>query len=123
LRVLAAVASLAGTESERGKDLETEVVELLRRDAKLAQDLEEEGRTDFAAPWSPTYDHDMLVFPPPSEQPLISLRPLYDWAAARGYVEKEDPINFRWRHEVCGDFPPTAVRQQAELPNIFSADD
>ena len=87
--MLAAVASLAGTESERGKDLETEVVELLRRDAKLAQDLEEEGRTDFAAPWSPTYDHDMLVFPPPSEQPLISLR----------YVEKEDPINFRWRRQ------------------------
>jgi len=58
----------------------------------------------------PTYDLDVLVFLPPSEQPLVSLRPIYDWALARGFVEKDEhvlieglPVQFLPSHNELAD--------------------
>src|SRR6266545_5765277 len=58
----------------------------------------------------PTYDLDVLVFLPPSEQPLVSLGPIYDWASARGYIEKEEhvlidglPVQFLPSHHELAD--------------------
>lgn len=45
--------------------------------------------------WSepvPTYDLDVLVFMPPGEGQVLSLDPLYRWAAARGWRVEEEHI-------------------------------
>lgn len=58
----------------------------------------------------PTYDLDVLVFLPPSEGPLVSLRHIYDWASARGYSEKDEhvliegvPVQFLPSHNELAD--------------------
>ena len=40
-----------------------------------------------------TWDLDVLVFLPPRPGPLVSLKPIYGWAEARGYrIDKEHVI-------------------------------
>lgn len=58
----------------------------------------------------PTYDLDVLVFLPPSEGPLVSLRSLYEWASAHGYSEKDEhvliegvPVQFLPSHNELAD--------------------
>jgi hypothetical protein len=40
----------------------------------------------------PTYDLDVLVVLPPSDRPLVSLEPLYRWAAGRGYTVRDEHV-------------------------------
>lgn len=41
----------------------------------------------------PTYDLDVLVFLPPTSGPIVSLKPIYEWARRRDYpIEKEHII-------------------------------
>ncbi|HLW79167.1 MAG TPA: hypothetical protein VKU44_06155 [Terriglobia bacterium] len=40
----------------------------------------------------PTYDLDVLVFLPERQQPIVSLGPLYQWAAARGYAVEAEHV-------------------------------
>ena len=40
----------------------------------------------------PTYDLDVLVFLPGDETTLVSLAPLYEWAAKQGYVAKAEHV-------------------------------
>ena len=40
----------------------------------------------------PTYDLDVLVFLPPSGGPLVSLEPIYRWAAVRGYPVQQEHV-------------------------------
>jgi hypothetical protein len=40
----------------------------------------------------PTYDLDVLVFLPGSESEIVSLAPLYDWAAERGYPAQSEHV-------------------------------
>ncbi len=40
----------------------------------------------------PTYDLDVLVFLPPTGGPIVSLDPIYRWAAARGYTTRSEHV-------------------------------
>ena len=40
----------------------------------------------------PTYDLDVLVFLPGDESPIVSLAPLYDWAAGHGYPAQAEHV-------------------------------
>lgn len=40
----------------------------------------------------PTYDLDVLVFLPGDEKTLVSLAPLYEWAAKHGYASKAEHV-------------------------------
>ena len=40
----------------------------------------------------PTYDLDVLVFLPGDESPIVSLAPLYDWAAKQGYPSQAEHV-------------------------------
>jgi hypothetical protein len=40
----------------------------------------------------PTYDLDVLVFLPPTGGPLVTLEPLYAWAARKGYPARDEHI-------------------------------
>jgi len=40
----------------------------------------------------PTFDLDVLVLLPPSAKPLVSLEPIYQWAAARGYAAEHEHL-------------------------------
>ncbi len=40
----------------------------------------------------PTFDLDVLVMLPPSGGPLVSLEPIYRWAADRGYTEEHEHV-------------------------------
>jgi hypothetical protein len=40
----------------------------------------------------PTYDLDVLVFLPGDEATIVSLAPLYDWAAGRGYTTHAEHV-------------------------------
>lgn len=40
----------------------------------------------------PTYDLDVLVFLPEDESAIVSLAPLYDWAAGRGYPAQAEHV-------------------------------
>jgi|SRR5882672_12698242 len=40
----------------------------------------------------PTYDLDVLVFLPGDQATIVSLAPLYDWAAGRGYATQGVPV-------------------------------
>ena len=40
----------------------------------------------------PTYDLDVLVFLPGDEAMIVSLAPLYDWAAGRGYTTQAEHV-------------------------------
>lgn len=40
----------------------------------------------------PTYDLDVLVFLPGDEATIVSLAPLYEWAAGRGYTAQAEHV-------------------------------
>jgi hypothetical protein len=40
----------------------------------------------------PTFDLDVLVFLPGDEATIVSLAPLYDWAAGRGYTAQAEHV-------------------------------
>jgi hypothetical protein len=40
----------------------------------------------------PTYDLDVLVFLPGDEATIVSLAPLYEWAAQRGYASQAEHV-------------------------------
>ena len=40
----------------------------------------------------PTFDLDVLVLLPPSAGPLVSLEPIYRWAAERGYAAEHEHV-------------------------------
>src|SRR5438093_5658477 len=40
----------------------------------------------------PTYDLDVLVFLPADQATIVSLAPLYDWAAGRGYATQAEHV-------------------------------
>ena len=63
-----------------------------------------------------TYDLDVFVFLPPQEGPLVSLAPLYEWAARCGYAITDEhvivdglPVQFLPSHnELCDEAVRTA---------------
>jgi hypothetical protein len=58
----------------------------------------------------PTYDLDVLVFLPQSSGPIVSLTPIYEWSAARGYqsdaehvIVEGTPVQFIPSHNQLAD--------------------
>jgi hypothetical protein len=58
----------------------------------------------------PTFDLDVLVFLPGDESTIVSLAPLYDWAAGRGYPAQAEhvmiagvPVQFLPAHNSLAD--------------------
>jgi hypothetical protein len=58
----------------------------------------------------PTYDLDILVFPPSTSSFIVSLAPIYDWAAERGYPAHKEhvkvegiPVQFLPAHNTLAD--------------------
>ncbi len=58
----------------------------------------------------PTYDLDVLVFLPEKDSPIVSLEPIYQWAAARGYpvhaehvMVEHVPVQFLPSHDKLAD--------------------
>ena len=58
----------------------------------------------------PTYDLDVLVFMPQSSGPIVSLTPIYEWAATRGYQSDAEhviiegtPVQFIPSHNELAD--------------------
>jgi len=58
----------------------------------------------------PTFDLDVLVFLPGDEGPIVSLAPIYDWAADRGYSTHAEhvliegvPVRFLPAHDELAD--------------------
>ncbi len=58
----------------------------------------------------PTFDLDVLVFLPREEGPVLSLAPIYEWAARRGFPSKAEhvmiegvPVQFLPAHDELAD--------------------
>lgn len=67
----------------------------------------------------PTFDLDVLVFLPGEEATIVSLAPIYEWAAARGYPTQAEhvmiagvPVQFLPAHGILAD---EAIEQAATL--------
>ena len=67
----------------------------------------------------PTFDLDVLVFLPGDEGAVVSLAPIYAWAAERGYATQAEhvliagvPVQFLPAH---GDLADEAIEQAATL--------
>jgi hypothetical protein len=72
--------------------------------------------------WSepiPTYDLDVLVFLPATDSPIVSLDPIYRWAASHGYPSEKEhivvdglPVQFLPAHNALAD---EAIETAAEM--------
>ena len=58
----------------------------------------------------PTFDLDVLVFLPGESRPIVSLRPIYEWAAHHGYPSQKEhvkiegvPVQFLPAHNELAD--------------------
>ena len=67
----------------------------------------------------PTFDLDVLVFLPEKDATIVSLAPIYDWAAERGFSTKSEhvmiegvPVQFLPAHNELAD---EAIEQAATL--------
>lgn len=67
----------------------------------------------------PTFDLDVLVFLPGDDSTIVSLAPLYNWAAARGYTAQAEhvmiegvPVQFLPAHNSLAD---EAIERAATL--------
>jgi len=67
----------------------------------------------------PTFDLDVLVFLPDSDASIVSLAPIYGWAAERGYTTQAEhvmiegvPVQFLPAHDELAD---EAIEQAATL--------
>ncbi len=67
----------------------------------------------------PTFDLDVLVFLPGEEATIVTLAPIYDWAAERGYSTQAEhvmiegvPVQFLPAH---GELADEAIEQAATL--------
>jgi len=67
----------------------------------------------------PTFDLDVLVFLPGTEATIVSLSPIYEWAAARGYPNRAEhvliadvPVQFLPSH---GELADEAIERAARL--------
>jgi len=100
----------------------------LMRDEGVIQDYAIAGAVAvlFWAEPIPTYDLDLLVFLPDSDGPIVSLVPLYEWAARHGYrAEKEHviiegvPVQFLPAHnELADEAIENAVSRQYEAVTV-----
>ena len=74
----------------------------------------------------PTFDLDVLVFLPGDEGPVVSLAPIYEWAARRGFPSKSEhvlsegvPVQFLPAHDELAD---EAIERAAALRESPSMD-